>query len=55
VLSFIKFVWIRATASEEPAASVFIVISAIASIRRMKRVFAANAGLIASPVSLDSE
>ena len=29
---------VRATASEEPAASVFIVISAISSIQRMERV-----------------
>jgi hypothetical protein len=33
-----KVCWIRAIASEEPAASVFFVISAISSIRRMKRV-----------------
>jgi hypothetical protein len=33
-----KVCWIRATASEEPAASVFVVISAISSIRRMIRV-----------------
>ena len=33
-----KVCWIRATASEEPAASVFVVIYAISSIRQMKRV-----------------